>query len=100
MPSTEASQNAEQNMDYRLRFLDSNLKSYGNGVLDMPDIFNEEQLKQYTKSYGQPGFKIDPQIEYLAGKLGVDPLTVLNKQLKANGMNELRPSPAMRGCSE
>ena len=87
---------SEEQMDYRIRFIDSHLKSYGNDVLDMPDVlFNKNQLESMVKGYGSEGWSTDPQMDYIASKLGVDPLTVLNRQLKANGMNELPPSPAI-----
>ena len=88
-------QSAQQS-DYRIRFIDTHLQSYGNALLDMPDtIFDEPQLEAMSKGYGEPGFQTDPQLNYIAEKLGVDPLTVLNRQRKANGMTELPPSPAI-----
>lgn len=87
---------SQEDMDYRIRFIDSHLKSYGNNILDMPDVlFNQQTLEPMIKGYGSEGWTVSPQIEYIASKLGVDPLTVLNRQLKANGMNELPPSPAI-----
>ena len=87
---------SEEQMDYRIRYIDSHLKSYGNDALDMPDVlFNKTQLESMVKGYGTEGWSTNPQMDYIASKLGVDPLTVLNRQLKANGMNELPPSPAI-----
>ena len=91
----------EQQMDYRIRFMDDHLKSYGNEVLDMPNtLFNPTQLQSMVKGYGSEGWKTDPQINYLANKLGVDPLTVLNRQLEANGMDSLPPSPAIEAINQ
>ena len=79
---------AEENMDYRIRFIDTHLKSYGNTALDMPDtLFSPDALKNMTKGFGSENWTTDPQVDYIANKLGVDPFTVLNKQLKANGMD-------------
>ena len=36
-----------------------------------------------------------PLVEFIAQRLNVDPLTVLNKQLELNGMDALPPTPAM-----
>jgi hypothetical protein len=83
-------------VEYRKRFLDTNMKSYGKAVLDMPDtLFTPEQLESMSQGYGEAGFKLDPQLDYIAQAQGVDPLTVLNRQRKANGMTELPPSPAI-----
>ena len=83
-------------MDYRIRFIDTNLKSYGSSAIDMPDtLFSQDALKNMVKGFGSENWTTDPQIDYIADKLGVDPLTVLNRQLKANGMDALPPSPAI-----
>jgi len=87
---------AQEEMDYRIRFIDTNLKSYGSSAIDMPDtLFSQDALKNMVKGFGSENWTTDPQIDYIADKLGVDPLTVLNRQLKANGMDALPPSPAI-----
>lgn len=88
--------NANEQMDYRIRFIDSHLKSYGNQVLNLSNtLFSSEQLQGMVKGFGSEGWTTDPQIDYIANKLGVDPLTALNKLLEANGMDALPPSPAL-----
>ena len=96
MPQGSGMESAQQ-ADYRIRLIDTHLKSYGNAVLDMPNetLFTTQQLEAMSKGYGEPGFQTDPQLNYIAQELGVDPLTVLNRQRKANGMTELPPSPAI-----
>ena len=95
MPKGSGLESAQQ-ADYRIRFIDTHLQSYGNAVLDMKDtIFDEPQLEAMSKGYGKPGFQTDSQLNYIAEQLGVDPLTVLNRQRKAHGMTELPPSPAI-----
>lgn len=87
---------AQEEMDYRIRFIDTNLKSYGSNAIDMPNtFFSQDALKNMVKGFGSDNWTTDPQIDYIADKLGVDPLTVLNRQLKANGMDALPPSPAI-----
>jgi len=89
-------QTSQEEMDYRIRFIDTNLQSYGGAVLDMPNaLFSQESLKNMVKGFGSENWTTDPQIDYIADKLGVDPLTVLNRQLKANKMDALPPSPAI-----
>ena len=93
--------NANEQMDYRIRFIDTHLKSYGNQVLNMSNtLFSSEQLQGMVKGFGSEGWNTDPQIDYIANKLGVDPLTVLNAQLKANGMDALPPSPALEAVNK
>ena len=65
-----------------------------NNDLDTYGILTQ-QLEAMSKNYGEPGFQTDPAVDYIAKNEGVDPLTVLNKQLKAAGMTELPPSPAI-----
>ena len=91
----------EAQMDYRIRFIDDHMKSYGNAVLTMPNtLFTPAQLESMAKGYGTEGWKTDPQIDYIANKFGVDPLTVLNAQLEANGMEALPPTPAQEIINE
>ena len=91
-----SAKNANEQMDYRIRFIDTHLKSYGKQVLNMPNtLFSSEQLQGMVKGFGSEGWTTDPQIDYIANKLGVDPLTALNKLLEASGMDALPPSPAL-----
>ena len=91
-----SSKDANADMDYQIRFIDTNLKSYGAMSLDMPNTLSSpEQLQNEIKGFGSEGWSTSERINYIANKLGVDPLTVLNKQLEANGMDALPPSPAL-----
>ena len=91
-----SSKDANADMDYQIRFIDTNLKSYGAMSLDMPNTLSSpEQLQNEIKGFGSEGWSTSARINYIANKLGVDPLTVLNKQLEANGMDALPPSPAL-----
>ncbi len=58
-------------------------------------LLKPEELKAAVKGYGKPGFSPGRAVEFIAQRLNVDPLTVLNKQLELNGMDALPPTPAM-----
>ena len=66
-----------------------------NKSLDTFGILTTDELTASVKGYGEPGWSPLPIVDYIAQELGVDPLTVLNKQLKAADMTELPPSPAV-----
>jgi hypothetical protein len=74
------------------------LTTEGADVLDTRLMFTETELKKLYKGYGKPGFTTGATADFIAQQLGVDPLTVINKQLgllKIPGMEALPPSPAM-----
>lgn len=58
-------------------------------------LLKPDELKAAVRGYGKPGFTPGPAVEFIAQRLNVDPLTVLNKQLELNDMDPLPPSPAM-----
>jgi hypothetical protein len=58
-------------------------------------LFSRDQLEAFGEGYGQPGWKPNAMIEYIASKQGVDPMTVLNKLREINGLDALPPSPAI-----
>ncbi len=58
-------------------------------------LLTQEELKAATKNYGKPGFTPGATATFIGQQLGVDPLTVLNKQLELNDMDVLPPTPAM-----
>lgn len=96
-----SSKDANADMDYQIRFIDTNLKSYGAMSLDMPNTLSSpEQLQNEIKGFGSEGWSTSERINYIANKLDVDPLTVLNKQLEANGMDALPPSPALEAVNK
>jgi hypothetical protein len=53
------------------------------------------ELEAIVKGYGKPGFQPGAVATFIGQQLNVDPLTVLNGQLKLKGMDVLPPSPAM-----
>ncbi len=58
-------------------------------------LLKPEELKAAVKGYGKPGFSPGPLVDFIAQRLNVDPLTVLNKQLELNDMDPLPPTPAI-----
>jgi hypothetical protein len=71
------------------------LTTAGAEALDTHLMFTESELKRITKGYGKPGFTTGATADFIAQQLGVDPITVINKQLELSGMEALPPSPAM-----
>ncbi len=63
-------------------------------------LLKPEELKSAIKGYGKPGFSPGPLVEFIAQRLNVDPLTVLNKQLELNDMDALPPTPAMESVNK
>jgi len=62
----------------------------GNASLDIPgNYYTKEQLETYAKGYGEPGWSPDSKAVYMASKLNVDPLTVINRVRKASGLPAL-----------
>ena len=89
----EEVQNARIIADQRIHELDQAMKQ--NDFLDKPfSLFDEAQLTEMSKGYGKPGWTPDASLVYVADKQGIDPLTVLNRQRKAAGMDELETTPA------
>jgi hypothetical protein len=58
-------------------------------------LMKQDELERIMKGYGKPGFSPGPIATFIGQQLGVDPLTVLNKQLELKGMDALPPTPAM-----
>jgi len=92
IPDANASAQAAQS---RLRDLNESIRG-GEAALDEEGgVFSKEELEKMIEGIGLPGWTPNSMLNYVAQELNVDPLTVLNRQLKAAGMNELPPSPAM-----
>ena len=94
MPTPEQANANRAAANVEINRLDSVMQTNGTQVLDKPGLFDKAKLEQMTEGYGQPGWSPNAALVYVASKQGVDPLTVLNRQLKANGMDELPATPA------
>ena len=100
-PDRSASDASSANLRRYIEKVDTYIGLYGDKVIDEPNIlFSQEQIQSMVKGYGKEGWTVDPQITYIADRLGADPLTVLNAQLKANGMDSLPPSPAIEAINQ
>ena len=85
----------------RIASINETLTSLGKDALDKPfALYDQAQLEEMSKGYGEPGWRPHASLTYIGTKQGVDPLTVLNRQRKAAGMNELPPTPAMEIVQE
>jgi soluble lytic murein transglycosylase-like protein len=58
-------------------------------------LMTTAELEAAAKNYGKPGFTPGAVATFIGQQLGIDPLTVLNKQLELKGMDVLPPTPAM-----
>ena len=90
----------ERDMLVKTFQLDETLSRHGKDALDLdPEkevpLFTKDELDTFSKGYGEQGWTPSPQLEYVAEKQGVDPLTVLNRTRQAQGMDALPASPAM-----
>lgn len=71
----------------RMQWVQSNLGRLGARTLDSNgSIFTISELNEIERNMKRPGFRIDPMAEYMGRLLGVDPLTVINRQRIAAGM--------------
>ena len=52
-------------------------------------IFNEAELRQIEKGYGQPGWSVPPEASYWASQLNMNPLELINRQRTAAGLKGL-----------
>ena len=96
MPDANSTQTERIKADQRLFEIDESLKKGSKSIYTPFEYFDQAQLEDMVKGYGKPGWTPDPSLVYIADKLGVDPLTVLNAQLKAIKMDELPMTPAAK----
>ena len=79
------------------------IKQNGNKVLDIPGtVIQYPEAKGYEKNFGKPGWSstISPMVTYVAQRLGVSPLTVINKQREAMDLPPLEIPPAIQATQE
>lgn len=71
----------------RMQLVQSNLGRLGAKTLDSNGaVFTILELNEIERNMKKPGFRMDPMAEYMGRLLGVDPLTVINRQRIAAGM--------------
>jgi len=71
----------------RMQWVQGSVAKLGVKALDSNgSIFTISELNQIEKDMKKPGFKMDPMAEYIGRQMGVDPLTVINRQRIAAGL--------------
>jgi hypothetical protein len=74
----------------RMQWVQGSISRLGAKALDSNgSIFTISELNEIQKGMAKPGFKMDPMAEYVGMQMGVDPLTVINRQRIAAGLGEL-----------
>lgn len=72
------------------------LTTAGADALDTHLMLSESELKKITKGFGKPGWSPGATAEFIGAQLGVDPITVINRQIGlVPDMEPLPPSPAL-----
>jgi hypothetical protein len=82
----------------RYEYLKKRIKEDGiEEVLDTKDsILTASEAQNITRKYGKPGFTIPQDVLAVAGTTnGLDPMTIINRQLVAQGMKPLKPPPSL-----
>jgi len=71
----------------RMQWVQGRIRDLGVKALDtMGAIYTVSELNTIRENVAKPGFKMDPMAEYIGRQMGVDPFTVINRQLKASDM--------------
>lgn len=74
----------------RMQWVQGSIARLGAKALDANGaIYTISELNEIQKGMTKPGFKMDPMAEYVGMQMGVDPLTVINRQRIAAGMGEI-----------
>jgi hypothetical protein len=77
--------------------IDSYLDAMGANALDSPEVFySTEELIGLAKGYGTNGWTTTPRVNYIAERLGVDPLTAMNRMLKAAGLPDIEETESFK----
>ena len=81
--------------------IDSYLDSMGASALDSPEAFySKEELVGLAKGYGTNGWTTTPRVNYIAERLGVDPLTAMNRMLAAVDLPEIEETESFKALNE
>lgn len=83
----------------RLRQLDSMI-SGGKAALLTKPFYTKEQRQALDLNYGKPGWTPDDQAVYIASKLNVNPMTVINLTRRGLGLPELGLPPSIIGIED
>jgi hypothetical protein len=75
----------------RMQWVQGSVARLGVKALDsIGSIFTVSELNQIEQDMKKPGFKMDPMAEYIGRQMGVDPLTVINRQRIASDMSPVK----------
>lgn len=81
--------------------IDSYLDAMGASALDSPEAFySTEELIGLAKGYGTNGWTTTPRVNYIAERLGVDPLTAMNRMLKAADLPDIEETESFKALNE
>ena len=81
--------------------IDSYLDAMGASSLDSPEAFySTEELVGLVKGYGTLGWTTSPRVNYIAQRLDVDPLTAMNRMLKAANLPTLDETDSIKALNE
>ena len=81
--------------------IDSYLDAMGASSLDSPEVFySTEELVGLAKGYGTIGWTTTPRVNYIAERLGVDPLTAMNRMLAAVDLPEIEETESFKALNE
>jgi hypothetical protein len=72
----------------RMQWVQGSISRLGVKALDSNgSIFTISELNTIEQDMRKPGFKMDPMAEYVGRQMGIDPLTVINRQRIAAGLS-------------
>ncbi len=97
---TVSGADAKAEINKSLTSIDNAILQDANAALKQPGLVVDEASAQVlTSTYGQPGWKPGTEATYMADRLGITPLQVINSQLQAlneQGANYelLKPTPS------
>lgn len=100
-----SSENVEK-VNTQLNAIDQAVLKDANQALKTPNLIVDEASAQVlTSTYGQPGWKPGAPVTYMANRLGITPLQVINSQLEAlnaqGGKYELlKPTPSQEAIQK
>ena len=81
--------------------IDSYIDSMGASALDSPEAFySKEELVGLAKGYGTNGWTTTPRVNYIAERLGVDPLTAMNRMLAAVDLPDIEETESFKALNE
>ena len=103
---TQPASEARKELATTMNAIDQAILKDANQALKTPNLIVDEAAAEVlTSTYGQPGWKPGAPVTYIADKLGITPLQVINSQLEAlnqqGGKYELlKPTPSQEAIQK